>query len=78
MDIQNIAAESDEEALEWSRGDKLITDDGSITARRLTRGEAAATAAQGETSKPGAHDDVELELRGDVAGTSFMSSAVLS
>ena len=67
--------EDEDEALDWSRGDKVITDDGSITARRLARGKAAPAEAGGKSAKPGAHDDVVLELRGDVPSASFFCAA---
>ena len=37
---ESDGCEDEDEALDWSRGDKVITDDGSITARRLARGKA--------------------------------------
>ena len=75
LDDESDGREDEDEALEWSRGDKLITDDGSITARRLSRGQTEAAEGGGKAAKPGMHDDVVLELRGDVPSASFFCAA---
>ena len=75
LDDESDGCEDEDEALEGSRGDKLITDDGSITARRLARGQTEAAEGGGKAAKPGAHDDVVLELRGDVPSASFFCAA---
>ena len=72
---ESDGCEDEDEALDWSRGDKVITDDGSITARRLARGKAVPAEAGGKSAKPGAHDDVVLELRGDMLSASFFCEA---
>eukprot|EP00966_Prymnesium_polylepis_P104372 2417360-Prymnesium_polylepis.2 len=61
------SSDEDEDDLDWSRGEKVLSDDGSLSGRRLARDESMRDSddeRRERRQQPRCLDDFELEVRG--------------
>ena len=75
LEATDAAGSDDDDDLDWRRGERVLTDDGAVTGRRLERVAAADAYWTYDAPALGPLDEVVLDVRGDPRSAQFFSAA---
>ena len=75
LEATDAAGSDDDDDLDWRRGERVLTDDGAVTGRRLERVAASDAYRTYDAPALGPLDEVVLDVRGDPRSAQFFAAA---